>query len=1366
MYPSPLRDGGYDIADFYNVHPDYGTVEDFKRVRRAAHQRGIRVIADLVMNHTSIDHPWFQESRADPTRPSGDWYVWSDTDDRYQDARIIFVDTEASNWTLDPVRGQYYWHRFFSHQPDLNFENPEVQEAMLNVLRFWLDLGIDGFRLDAVPYLFEAEGTSCENLPQTHAYLKRVRAEVDARYPDRVLLAEANQWPADVVQYFGDGDECHMAFHFPVMPRMFMAVRREDATPMYEILGSTPDIPTNCQWGLFLRNHDELTLEMVTDEERDYMYAEYAKDPRMKLNLGIRRRLAPLLDGSRDEIELHARRPLLAARFARPLLRGRDRDGRQRLSRRPRRRADADAVDGRPECGLFPRRLGAALPPAAHGSGLRLPGREHRGPAPFARVVPSLAAPFHRAAEGASCLRARQLRAAAFGQSADIRPHQALGGGRHPLRPQRRPLRPARPARPLGVRGYGPGGDVRPDELPADRGAAVPADTRTEGVLLVPIEAGHMRFDERALIDHVTQQRWYGAKSRDVAHAQVVDSVVLRTADPQFALALAEMRYDTGAHDIYQLLYSLRDGAIEIDGLQDASLARELVSAMRSGLTLHGAEGIVEFRPVEGYVGLGRELKDARDVGAEQSNTSVVFDDELILKVFRRLEPGINPELEMLRFLTEHGFENIAALGGWYSYAGGPLTATLGIVQEYVRGGLDGWDLALDALAEDPDRFLDRLRRLGEVTGEMHSVLGSNPNDAAFSPETPSVESLGLLTATVDEEIARVFLTLPEEEAVAPIAGRGEEVRDQLRQLTYTGAAGQFIRVHGDYHLGQTMWAGDDWVILDFEGEPARSLAERRRKRSVLRDVAGMLRSFAYAASAVSLLRGTDPPEGWEEEARSQFLEGYFETVEPSLLPSGQSAIDRLLAVFELEKAVYELQYELDNRPGWVGIPVREAAWALESLNKIIPAETIDGLDWRWLAEQIERSPENFLAAVSERGRPARVTPKRRAQQADLSRLIQQAGRGKIFPRVVEWTLIDRRRVTPVPPDHWLLIQDTAPFRATLQMKNEECGMRNGNAGAIHVQSIPAGNVPSPASRRVKLRRRSIDFGALRRHVAENFRRDSFSGAHSALRTPHSALQRPCPVDQRPRRHGADLRGFGPRKFQIRLRPRRQFESGFSGGPPHFRQAPPRLGQCRRLLSPLDFKNLASFEIGPPAVWNFVASAGDGRAVEIELRAEMLEGKNTTVFHFSRPGAGCATGKQLPAAADVRLTVRFDIEDRNFHWETRRNGGADFHFSSNTHVLPHHDITASRITPASPSRPRPPPASCLCRRWRLSSAAGMVREHSASGRTDARPDRQWRRLHPRWFELPLAKGANVTLVATAEGDAASERRPPARGEGE
>jgi predicted trehalose synthase len=446
---------------------------------------------------------------------------------------------------------------------------------------------------------------------------------------------------------------------------------------------------------------------------------------------------------------------------------------------------------------------------------------------------------------------------------------------------------------------------------------------------------------EQAVIDFVTRQRWYAAKSRAVAHSEVLESVDLRTTAPRFTLELVELRYETGAHDIYQLVH----GEEDIDGLDDPAAARELVHAMRAGLTLQGREGTVEFRPVEGFAGLGRELQDARLVGAEQSNTSLVFDDELILKVFRRLEPGINPELEMLRFLTEHGFDHIAALGGWYAYSGGPLSATLGILQEFVSEGEDGWELALQEIAEDPDRFLARVHLLGEVTGEMHTVLGSDTGDPAFSPETPSVESLGLLTATVDEEIESVFLALPDDdEQLAPILGRGEEVREQLRMLTHAGSIGKLIRTHGDYHLGQTLWRsqgtssakppaagligaleaprGGDWVILDFEGEPARALIERRRKRSPLRDVAGMLRSFAYVAIAAELERGTPAPEGWEEQARSQFLEGYLDTVDPALMPAGSLAIERLLAVFELEKAVYELRYELDNRPDWVRIPV------------------------------------------------------------------------------------------------------------------------------------------------------------------------------------------------------------------------------------------------------------------------------------------------------------------------------------------------------------------------------------------------------------------------------------------------------------
>jgi trehalose synthase-fused probable maltokinase len=428
-----------------------------------------------------------------------------------------------------------------------------------------------------------------------------------------------------------------------------------------------------------------------------------------------------------------------------------------------------------------------------------------------------------------------------------------------------------------------------------------------------------MTFNEQAVIEYVTKQRWYGAKSRSVAHSEVLDAVELRTTEPRFTLELVEMRYETGAHDIYQLVH----GETEIDGLDNPAAARELVHAMRGGLTLQGANGTIEFRPVEGFAGLGGQLQEARPVCGEQSNTSLVFDDELVLKVFRRLEPGINPELETLRFLTERGFANIAALGGWYAYSGGPLNATLGILQEFVRNGQDGWELAIAEIGSAPAQFLTRLRRLGEVTGEMHTALASDASDPAFGAETPSVESLGLLTATVDEEIERVFLSLPQnDEQLEPIIGRGEEVREQLRLLTHAGATGMIIRTHGDYHLGQTLWSEEDWVILDFEGEPARSVIERRRKRSPLRDVAGMLRSFAYAASAAELLHDTPAPEGWEEQARAQFLEGYLATADPALLPSGALGIERLLTVFELEKAVYELRYELDNRPDWVRIPV------------------------------------------------------------------------------------------------------------------------------------------------------------------------------------------------------------------------------------------------------------------------------------------------------------------------------------------------------------------------------------------------------------------------------------------------------------
>jgi trehalose synthase-fused probable maltokinase len=457
--------------------------------------------------------------------------------------------------------------------------------------------------------------------------------------------------------------------------------------------------------------------------------------------------------------------------------------------------------------------------------------------------------------------------------------------------------------------------------------------------------AGDLAFlDERELLDYVERQRWFGSKALEVTHARPIVASVLRTEPPLFVSALVEIRFHAGTHDLYQLLLGFRpaedewaDEVIsEVDGwtvygaLRDPTLARELVQLMRAATTLTVDDGRVEFRPVD-LSGFEADLSDPRPIGVEQSNSSVVFGDTLILKAYRRLEAGVNPELELLRFLTVRRFPNIASLAGWYAYSGRVLEATLGILQEFVPDAIDGWELALAELGRDPEAFLSRLHRLGEVTGELHSTLASDSTDPDFAPEEPSTEALAILTATVDEEIESIFLDLPEHaEAVAPIRGRGEEVREQLRLISHVGALGRVIRHHGDYHLGQVLWNGEDWIVLDFEGEPARSLSERRQKRSPLRDVAGMLRSFAYAVSAAEL-RGMDVAEDWEGRARSEFLDGYFATVDRSIIPPSRDATEKLLAVFELEKAVYELRYELNNRPDWARIPVAGILRLLET---------------------------------------------------------------------------------------------------------------------------------------------------------------------------------------------------------------------------------------------------------------------------------------------------------------------------------------------------------------------------------------------------------------------------------------------------
>jgi maltokinase len=461
------------------------------------------------------------------------------------------------------------------------------------------------------------------------------------------------------------------------------------------------------------------------------------------------------------------------------------------------------------------------------------------------------------------------------------------------------------------------------------------------------IDAGDLAFlDGVGLLGALASQRWFGAKSSDVLDARVSVAAAAPGGPPLLAIAVVEVRFSLQTHELYQLALGFRPSAegwrdavvaetggwTAYDAMADPQLVRELVGLMRREATLAMPESSIVFHIVAGGGADSGDLGRARPMGVEQSNTSVVLDDRLVLKLYRRLEPGTNPELELLRFLTEHGFANIAALEGWAELEGRPMDATLAILQRFVRSRGDGWELALATLADDPGWLPARAARLGEVTAAMHTALASDPGNPDFAPEEPSSESLALLSASVDEEIETVFIHLPEFEALEPIRGRGEEVRDRLRLLSSVGPVGRVIRHHGDYHLGQVLWSeDDDWVVLDFEGEPARSLPERRRKRSPLRDVAGMLRSFAYAAQAAPILRGVEVPEGWEERCRQLFLDAYVSAVDSSILPSGENAIARLLSVFELEKAVYELRYELSMRPEWVEIPVLGIVRILES---------------------------------------------------------------------------------------------------------------------------------------------------------------------------------------------------------------------------------------------------------------------------------------------------------------------------------------------------------------------------------------------------------------------------------------------------
>jgi maltose alpha-D-glucosyltransferase/alpha-amylase len=1067
FYPSPLKDDGYDIADYANVHLDYGTLRDAKAFIRAAHQRGLRVITELVCNHTSDQHPWFQRARrAPPGSAWRDFYVWSDDPDRYSEARIIFKDFETSNWSWDPVANAYYWHRFYHHQPDLNFDNPRVREAIKKQLDFWFELGVDGLRLDAIPYLYEREGTNCENLPETHAYLRELRAHVDARFAGRMLLAEANQWPEDAVAYFGNGDECHMAFHFPVMPRLFMALWMEDRFPIYDILEQTPAIPGTAQWALFLRNHDELTLEMVTDEERDYMYRVYAHDPVMRINLGIRRRLAPLMGNNRRRIELL--NGLLFSLPGTPVLYYGDEIGmgeniylgdrngvrtpmqwsgdrnagfssanRQRLFlpviTDPEYHYEAvnvDAQQNNPNSLLWwmKRLIALRKQHPAFGRGtLTFLHPDNRRVVAFVREYGE-----ERILVVANTSRFVQYADLDLSEHAGLVPVEMFGRVEFPRLSDRPFFLTLGPHSFIWF-------SLEPD--PEGRGAKVRGLTERAPTLKVPADIDELLGGAAAgqlmavLPAYMRARRWFRSKARRIKHVSLYDALPLAIADGQARLAIFNVEYTEGEQERYVLPIALShaeaaermvdelpqaliayvapaaDGGVHwllYDAFYDPSCTEALLEAIGTRRRLPGWHGQITASPTRAYKRLLRGRGD--DAGAaataeivdlapavsraEQSNTSITFGDRLILKLFRRLEPGINPDLEIGQLLTSAGFANTPAVAGWLAYRHpGEETSALGILQEFVPNQGDAWQYTLDAVSSyfelaatrdepaaeasvsvaavleasrhEPSElalemiggFLDAAAQLGRRTAEMHIALATI--DAPdFQPEPFSALYQRSLFQNMRNQAADTFALLERRLTSLPDSIMGEaagalalapRVQAHLRTLIEQRVTVNRIRCHGDYHAGQVLWTGKDFVIIDFEGEPGRPMSERRHRRSALTDVAGLLRSFHYAAFGTllsphvgSAIRPADVARlepwaaFWYQSVAAAFLRAYLaRAAGQSFLPAAQAQLSALLDVAALQKVLYELNYELNNRPEWVLIPLRGL---LELFDDLAPA--------------------------------------------------------------------------------------------------------------------------------------------------------------------------------------------------------------------------------------------------------------------------------------------------------------------------------------------------------------------------------------------------------------------------------------------
>ncbi len=1021
FYPSPRRDDGYDIADYRDVHPEYGTLETVKQFIDAAHARGLRVITELVINHTSDQHPWFQRARsAPPGSPERDFYVWSDTDDKYDGTRIIFLDTEKSNWTWDDTAKAYYWHRFYSHQPDLNFDNPAVLNEVLQVMRFWLDMGIDGLRLDAVPYLVEREGTNNENLPETHTILKRIRAELDAYGTDRMLLAEANQWPEDAQAYFGDGDECHMCFHFPLMPRMYMAIAREDRFPITDIMRQTPDIPANCQWAIFLRNHDELTLEMVTDSERDYLWQTYAADRRARLNLGIRRRLAPLLERDRRRIELM--NGLLLSMPGTPVIyygdeigmgdniHLGDRDG----VRTPMQwSSDRNAGFSRAD----PARL--VLPPimdALYGfQSLNVEAQEadqhsllswmrrmlavRKSFGVFGRGALRFLYPGNRKVlayvrilgdEAVLCVcnLSRTAQAVQLDLSAFLGrvPVDIVGGSTFP---------------PIGQLSYlltlAPFGFfwfllAQEAELPQWH-APEPESMPEYATIVVRrdieevVQPQSLRIlQNEVLPSYIPRRRWFASKGERVDGFALTYAVPLPGAP---GVMLAELSVAIGGRsETYALplaiawedeisgllpqqlaLTRIRRGrrmGFLTDGFAADGFTRGVLRQLRSATAVPIPDGEIRFIPTARLNKL--ELAPDAEIwrfSSEQSNSSLVIGDAAVLKIIRHVAPGIHPEGEMTRFLTERGYGNSAPLFGEVVRLSADGTPhTLMLINAFVRNQGDGWTWTMDFLARaleevavvgsdafegEHDAFKTYetfATALGRRLGELHAILATPTDEPDFAPELASAPVLNEWAENTIEQIDLAFALLrssrdwPDEETMALAAtllDQEDALHAAARRLAQQGKGALRTRIHGDFHLGQVLAVQSDIYIIDFEGEPARPLEQRRGKYSPLRDVAGLLRSFDYAAAAGVIGRVATSPQASERrtalvarfrtEAGAQFLRAYRETLAESPYPwVPPEAEDALLDLFLLEKAAYEMRYEAANRPAWLRIPMRGLA--------------------------------------------------------------------------------------------------------------------------------------------------------------------------------------------------------------------------------------------------------------------------------------------------------------------------------------------------------------------------------------------------------------------------------------------------------